>query len=276
MKVWLSRSWMLAAAFLGGCGSPRPPDTGSVPETGVRFAERWVVTPDSVRLYARVLGTGPDTVLIPGGMYLSRDLDPLTEGRTLVFYDPRSRGASDAVFDTLRLGMDQEVRDMEAVRAAFGVGRVALLGWSYLGAVVARYAAEHPEHVRAVVQVGPMGPLPTTPPPGEARGSRPDSSDLRRLADMEAAGLPASDPVRYCRAWALTRMIRPMMGRPEAALRMKSDPCPHWNEWPGSSSPPVGGSCPPWRGAPGITPNGRAESGRRYSSYTALRTRTRR
>ena len=125
---------------------------------------------------------------------------------------------------------------MEAVRTHFGIDRASLIGWSYLGAVVALYAADHPEHVRAVVQIGPMAPRRETSTVPDRRGSPPDSADLRRLAHLDKAGLPTTDPVRYCREVARVRLLRPMMGRPEAAARTKMDPLSVLGQWPTSCS----------------------------------------
>lgn len=104
-----------------GCASPEPQTELASAETE-RFEELYVETPDSVRLYVRILGSGPDTVLVGSAAYLAQDFAPLATGRTLIFYDPRSRGASDAVSDPARLGMDFEVRDIEAVRSHFRIG----------------------------------------------------------------------------------------------------------------------------------------------------------
>lgn len=217
--------------MLVSCEAASPPMREDSPAV-YRFEEVRVMTPDSVGLYVRVVGTGPDTVIVGAAAWLARDLLPLAPGRTLIFYDPRSRGGSDYVPEPERLGMDLEVEDIEAVRAHFGIGRVSVVGWSYLGAVVALYAARYPDVVRSVVQIGPMAPRAAIAVPPEPRGSPPSQADLDRLAELAASGLPASDPVAYCRVTVRLRMLQPMMGRPEAAARAESDPCMYWNEWP--------------------------------------------
>lgn len=220
------------AVVASGCG-PTDVDRASAPdELHTRFAEEYVTTDDGVRLYARIVGVGPDTVLIPAAVYLARDLTRLAPGRTLIFYDPRGRGGSEYVRDTTRIGIEWDLRDLEAVRSHFGIGRVSLVGWSYLGAVVALYAAERPERVRRVVQIGPMAPRDETARIPDERGSPPDSADLALLARLEREGLPETDPLAYCREYTMLRLVRPMMGRPEAATRSRMDPCTYWNEWP--------------------------------------------
>lgn len=228
--------------------SPAPPSSDLETTNATRFQEFAVTTPDSVSLYIRVVGTGPDTVIVGAAAWLARDLTPLSTGRTLIFYDPRSRGASDYVEDPNRLGIDLEVQDIEAVRAHFGAGRISLIGWSYLGAVAALYAARFPDAVRSVVQVGPMAPRDELALPSEPRGSPPPTADLEWLADLEATGLPQSNPVAYCREASRIRIIRPMLGRPEAVSRMQSDPCTYWNEWPSQAFATISKFIPQVRG----------------------------
>lgn len=224
----------VATALVTACGTPDPASRASpsAAHAEARFAEDYVTTEDGLRLYARILGNGPDTVLIPLSAWLARDMGRLAPGRTLIFYDPRGRGGSDYVRDSTHIGIEWELRDMEAVRSHFAIDEMSLVGWSYLGAVVALYSAEHPEHVRRVVQIGPMPPHSDLPEVTDRRGSPPDSSDLAYLARLRSEGLPVADPPAYCRAVTRIQLMRPMMGRPEASDGARIDPCTYWNEWP--------------------------------------------
>jgi len=230
----MPRIAMLGVVSLGvalACGSP---NLESRDEAGInpsRFEESYLVTPDGVRLYVRVSGSGPDTVVVPLAAWLAKDFERLTPGRTIIFFDPQGRGGSDAV-DTTRLGIEQEVRDLEFVRAQLGLDRITLVGWSYLGAVVALYAADHPDRVGRVVQIGPMPPTDELAGYEGVRGSPADSTDRAFLNELVRTGRPSADPVGYCREYMMRMMIRPMMGRPEAASRTQIDPCIYWNEWP--------------------------------------------
>jgi len=196
------------------------------------FFEAWVNVEPGVRLYVRMVGQGTDTVIVPGAAYLARDFARLAKGRTLVFYDPRGRGGSDLVLDRARLGIEREIEDLEAVRAHSGVGRVSVVGWSYLGAMVALYAAKHPEHVDRVVQIGPAAPRSQTATVDEQRGTVPNQKDLDYLEKLRQEGTPAQDPVGYCRNWLKLQMLPSMMGRPEALSGSSMDPCIYSNEWP--------------------------------------------
>lgn len=231
MRTSVSTAFVVLLTSLA-CARPETTSTSDDSPGEWRFEESYVTTPDGVRLYVRVSGSGPDTVIVPAAAWLARDLGPLVPGRTLIFFDPRGRGASDAVLDTTRLGLELEIGDIDVVREQFGVERVSLIGWSYLGAVVALYAAEHPDHVKRVVQVGPMAPTTELSRIEGVRGSPPDSTDRAIVADLARSDMATRNPVAYCREYAMRMMTRPMMGRPESAAGARADPCMYWNEWP--------------------------------------------
>ena len=71
-----------------------------------RFSEHYLTTPDGVRLYARVYGSGPDTVITSGAAHVAREFARLAKNRTLIVYDSRGRGASDTLNDPELLGFD--------------------------------------------------------------------------------------------------------------------------------------------------------------------------
>lgn len=118
--------------------------------------EGYVTTEDDVRLFYRKVGTGASTVIVPGDLFLFDDFKQLADGRTLIFYDMRNRGRSDSVAEGDRLTIHHDVTDLEAVRAHFSVEKTSLVGYSYLGLMVAMYALEHPERVERIVQMGPV------------------------------------------------------------------------------------------------------------------------
>ena len=101
--------------------------------------EQFLAVEDGLRLRYCTLGSGADVVLIPGACWLDRDWEPLAHGRTLVFYDSRGRGGSDTVTDLSKIGLRQEVEDLEALRQHLGLRQFCLVGWSYLAVVVAQY-----------------------------------------------------------------------------------------------------------------------------------------
>ena len=128
-------------------------------QTPITVTEGYVPIESGLRLYYRAIGTSPETVIVPGASWWPRDIDRLAVDRTVVLYDTRGRGRSDAVPDSVPVGIPQEIMDLERLREHLAISRVSLVGWSYLGAVVVLYAAQHPEHVNRIVQIGSIVPV---------------------------------------------------------------------------------------------------------------------
>ena len=202
--------------------------------------EGYVLTDEGLRLYYRVVGDGPQHVIVPLASSLVEDCDPLVDGRTLIFYDQRSRGQSDAVTNPDWISFAHEVRDLECVRRHFQLEHVDLLGWSYLGAVAALYAAEYPLHVRRIVMMCPMaprgyyafdGPSPEAEAARQKLKDRTDAAGEQRLQEMREAGVDKSDPIGYCRLFSRVYGSN-MMGKPGMYNNKRSDPCSYPKEWP--------------------------------------------
>jgi proline iminopeptidase len=78
--------------------------------------------------------------------------------RFVVLYDQRGTGASKRLQTGAPQSMDAQVADLDAVRQALGLTKVALLGDSYGGLVAMAYAAAHPEHVAKLILSDSPGP----------------------------------------------------------------------------------------------------------------------
>ncbi|MFL5579897.1 MAG: alpha/beta fold hydrolase [Gemmatimonadaceae bacterium] len=220
-----------ATALLAGC-APR-----NVMSDTPAAREGYVATPDSLRLYYRVVGSGPDTIVaLHGGPgvdleSIAGDLAPLAARHTVIYYDQRGAGRSDLPADTARLGARQQVEDLEAVRRHFGLGRMALVAHSYGPLLAASYAIAHPDRVRAMVFFGPVPPrrgdffarfIANMSTRLDSAAQRRMADALRRLADS-AAG-PA-DIRRACRDyWTLALAPRLFEGA-GGVSRIRSDLC---------------------------------------------------
>lgn len=116
--------------------------------------------------------------------------------RLVVFYDQRGTGASRRVRTDAPQTMDAQVSDLEAVRAALNLEKVALVGDSYGGMLAMAYAAAHPEHVARLVLSDSAAPswngvvhqLPQTFPDIEAQ----DEAEQKQLGDGSDAAAQAS------------------------------------------------------------------------------------
>lgn len=178
-----------------------------------------------------IAGSGPDTVLVPLGVLLEVPLTPLTRSHTVVFYDPRGRGRSTSYADTTLSTFAADVGDIEQVRSALGISRLSLIGFSYLAAVAAEYAATHPDRVERLVL---LSPVELTDSLAQLRDDREalariDTVAARQLVKMRAAGRDTSDAEGYCRAyWALNAPV--FVGDTAHASRLQPDFCALPNE----------------------------------------------
>jgi len=179
-------------------------------EVSMISGEGDVITSDGVRLWFQTVGCGSQIVVLPNGFHLLDDFAPLADGRTLVFYDVRNRGRSDTVTDPAKLarGIHNDVDDLEAVRWHFVLGRLNLIGHSYMGLMVVLYAMKYPAHVERIVQIGAMGPYPSKQYPPELTANDDVLRDtMARLAEMQK-DRSGDDPVEFCRKlWSILRVI---------------------------------------------------------------------
>jgi proline iminopeptidase len=196
--------------------------------------EGYVTTPDSARLYYRVMGRSGDTLIaIHGGPgvdleSIAVDFAPLAERHVVIFYDQRGAGRSTLPRDTTTLNAVQQTRDLDAVRRYFGLSRVTLVAHSYGPLLAASYAIAHPDVVRRMVFFGPV-------PPrrgdfwkrfGQSMTTRLDSSQRKQLAEaVRQLGDTTVDARAACRAyWAIA--MRPRLAEPDRTLPLiRSDLC---------------------------------------------------
>ena len=206
--------------------------SSTAPAQGAR--EGFIPADDGIRLYYRIEGEGAQTVIVPAALYLERDFASLAKGRRMVFYDMRGRGRSDRVEDTTYITIQWDVRDLERVRQHVGAERFVPIGFSYLGLMVMMYAAEHPERVERVIQIGPVPRKYDTEYPRELTANDPspvpDSAAQAELSWVRQSELPRTDPRAHCtREYELTRSR--LVGDPRLAERVP-DVCLMQNEWP--------------------------------------------
>jgi pimeloyl-ACP methyl ester carboxylesterase len=203
-------------------------------QTPVR--EDSALTPDGVRLWYRVVGQGPETVIVPVGSYVGTRLDPLARGRRLVLYDPRNRLRSGAA-PLERVGLDWQVRDLETIRQTVGAERAAIIGWSGLGMEAFVYALRHPDRVTRLVQLAPVPPRmdPWMDRMMTDRNAKLDTAAASALERRRAAGAFDADSAALCRA--TSRLSSATTFADPANVRLAPDVCAWPNEWPGTIGP---------------------------------------
>jgi pimeloyl-ACP methyl ester carboxylesterase/ketosteroid isomerase-like protein len=221
-SVWQKQSDGEWKVVLDGPGNPPAP----LPANTAKLEEGFVPTSDGVKLYYRKLSGGsPVTLLVPLDFMLHEPFQQFADIATVITYDGRSRGRSSASAVNL-LTIEQDVRDLETVRAHFKADKVIPVGYSYLGKVVAMYAAAHPEHVSRVIQLGPgANRFADMPAPEEGTFGAPAEA-LRRLEQLRAA---SAAPRELCEAFWNVMAYR-MVGDPKHAPRFDRSSCELENE----------------------------------------------
>jgi proline iminopeptidase len=152
------------------------------PPSGATVEGGWQVAP-GVTLHHFEAGRGEDVIVVHGGPGIApehpwRAAEHLPDLR-LHFYHQRGCGLSTRpltappegstyrrmVAAEARLGLAEQIADLERIRRLLGRERIVLFGHSFGALIAALYAAEFPERVRALVLVAPA-PLFELPVPG--------------------------------------------------------------------------------------------------------------
>ena len=132
----------------------------AAPATAVRPSvmpiEEGLVDSGGVLLYFKSVGHGPPLVIVHGGPgashdYLLPNLYRLAASYRLVFIDERGSGRSPRLEDTSQYTVEKMADDVEAVRVALQLGKIALLGHSYGGVVAEAYAFKYQDHLSHLV-----------------------------------------------------------------------------------------------------------------------------
>ena len=204
--------------------------------------EGYILTPDGVRLFYKVAGGGGETLVVvhggPGNSMDSivPDLEPLERNRTVIYYDQRGNGSSDLLKHPDQLAISKHVADLEAVRRFFKLDKVALLGNSWGGMLVAFYAAEHPGKVDRMILHSPGEPTRSLMVKADAAmleriDQHFSAAQKRRYAFLSDPQnwVDAEDPKAVCREYY--QLLLPFyVYRPESLARVKGDVCSEPNE----------------------------------------------
>ncbi len=191
-------------------------------------SEGYIHLHEGLRLHYRVIGDGHETVMIPAKTWLAAELESLVRGRRLIFYDQRGRGQSDVDKDKSNVWIDYDVQDIEAIPQHFRLDRLSLLGWSYMGAMVALYSAAHPSRVERLIlmcAIPPWSDAPYNNPEARAKkvDERTDPDRIKQLEEMQKQGFEISASETYCREHNKVYLPR-QMGRPNLLLECEVTP----------------------------------------------------
>ncbi len=185
---------LLAVAACSGAEKQKPP-----------LAEGMLAVAGGDSLHYRLTGQGTDTVVVLHGgpalnsRYLEAALAPLADSHILLFYDQRGRGRSTTATHPDSLSFSQDLEDLAAVQAHFGLGPLRLVGHHWGAALAAQYAIRHPGQVARIVLLSPMPDrlsftfrlayLPN------------DSAAMAAWAAAREQGAESLDPAGFCRRY---------------------------------------------------------------------------
>jgi pimeloyl-ACP methyl ester carboxylesterase len=179
---------------LTACGPASPP---------LPVEDGFVAVPGGDALFYRVVGSGPDTVVVLHGgpmldsRYLEAALRPLGASHALLFYDQRGRGRSPEPHSQDSLSLTTDAADLEAIRQHFGLAQFAVIAHHWGGAVLLEYALAHPGRLGRIVLVSPF------PHSGgfyfELIRRPSDSAALAAHLRAREARADTTDPAGYCR-----------------------------------------------------------------------------
>ncbi len=198
-----------------------------------KFEEGYVATDDGTRLFYQKVGRGKHTLLIPARLFVFENFKQLADEYTVISWDMRGRGRSDAISDGQKLSIHHDVKDVEQIRKHFKVNKATLIGYSYLGLMVVMYAIEHPDRVQRIVQIGPV-PIKfgTSYPPNLVASDDPgDPKALEELRQLRKENYHVTHPKAYCeKEWAYSRFR--LVGNPANVSKLPRGICEMANEYP--------------------------------------------
>ena len=132
--------------IINGCTTP-----SQELETGSFTAEL-----NGFAIHYEVHGSGPVLMTVPNSWGLSLEglralYRPLEQHMTMVYFDPRGMGGSEAAREETDLGAAAVREDFHALREHLGLERVHAIGWSNGASNLMLLASEHPDTIDAAV-----------------------------------------------------------------------------------------------------------------------------
>ena len=147
-----------------------------------------------VLIYYVSFGAGSPLVVLHGGPGASHDyflpyLLPLARTHRLIFIDERGSGRSQRLEDVHQYTVEADVDDIEDVRVALHLGKIALLGHSCGGVLAQAYALKYQQNLTHLILNSTFASTTEMNKVlAEEKGKMPPAK-LKRLNELEQAGL---------------------------------------------------------------------------------------
>ncbi len=156
--------------------------------------EEGFVDANGVLIYYMIVGRGTPLMIVHGGPGASHDyllpyLLPLARSNRLVFIDERGSGRSEKLQDSTQYTVENMVEDVEAVRQALGLGKIALMGHSFGGVLAQAYALKYQQNLARLILAGTFS---STTEMNKVLAREKQSmppEELQKLQALEKAGL---------------------------------------------------------------------------------------
>jgi proline iminopeptidase len=147
-----------------------------------------------VLIYYVALGTGSPLVVLHGGPGASHDyflpyLLPLARTHRLIFIDERGSGRSERLQDASLYTVEADVEDVEDVRVALHLGKIALLGHSCGGVLAQAYALKYQQNLSYLILNSTFASTRAMNAVLASEKAAMPPAKLARLNDLEATGL---------------------------------------------------------------------------------------
>ncbi|MFH1998411.1 MAG: alpha/beta fold hydrolase [Planctomycetota bacterium] len=107
-------------------------------------------------LYYKTMGSGDPVVVLHGGPgFDHRQFLPfmweLAQGHKVILFDQRCTGLSSGPVDSASINIEAFMDDIEAVRKAFGIEKMNLLGHSFGGILAMYYSLRHEDELKSLI-----------------------------------------------------------------------------------------------------------------------------
>jgi proline iminopeptidase len=157
-SLLLKAMFLLAAAAVAAPATAKPakaaPARSAVGD--VIPVQEQFVRANGVFIYVKSIGQGQPLMILHGGPGATHDyflpyLLPLAAHYRLIFIDERGSGKSGKFEDVSQYTVEGMVEDVETVRVALKLGKVALLGHSYGGVLAQAYALKYQQNLSHLI-----------------------------------------------------------------------------------------------------------------------------
>lgn len=168
-------------------------------EASPRITEGYVTNGEH-SLFYKTMGSGDPIVVVHGGPgFDHRQFLPfiweLAKEHQVILYDQRCTGLSTGPVDSVSINIDTFIGDIEAVRQAFGLQRMNLLGHSWGGVLAMYYGTRHQDRLKSLILCSTAATMESLSAMRDVYEANREPGDLERLEDLyQSEGYQSGDP----------------------------------------------------------------------------------